>query len=266
MNRLLTRVLALVLAAAATVQAQDFGSLLAPLHIAPAPAGSGYGAARTAGPAVPVRYVDEQDVIGALATALSERWPSDGQLRLNFAHAFTRVRLAGDDEWQLNLIETPPGGMASSMIVRFSLMQGEKRLGEWTCLLRAQLWRPVCIAERRIERGTLLEKDLATMQVMDSLRESQGLIPWDTDLSAYEMAQTVNAGRPISWHDVSPRPTVRKGQVVDVTAGDGALSIKVKALALANGAIGDVISVRNLESRRDFPAKVTGINSAQVAF
>lgn len=265
MNRFLAIGLATLLFAA-TAPADDISGLLAPLHIAPAPAGSGYGY-HTAAPAKTVSYITEQDVITSLATAMTERFPVDGgQLRLTFAHPFTRVRLTSDDEWQLTLNDTPPGGMTSNMIVSFTLTQGDKRIGSWNCLVRAQLWKPVLISERRLERGMTVDKEIASERVVDVLRAAPNLVPGGTDLSGYEMAETVNAGLPLTWHDVTAKPTVRKGQVVDISAADGLVSISMKAVAMANGAVGDMITVRNIESRRDFPAKVTGINTAQVAF
>ena len=40
----------------------------------------------------------------------------------------------------------------------------------------------------------------------------------------------------------------------------------MKALALQNGAVGDIVTVRNPESRRDFSALVVDENHVQVRF
>jgi flagella basal body P-ring formation protein FlgA len=44
------------------------------------------------------------------------------------------------------------------------------------------------------------------------------------------------------------------------------LSVTMKALALQNGAQGEAISLRNIESRKDFTAFVVDENRAQVRF
>ena len=62
------------------------------------------------------------------------------------------------------------------------------------------------------------------------------------------------------------RPLVRKGDLVEVTVSEGRLSLTMKALAMENGAQGDVVTVRNTESRKDFVAVVTHENQVRVRF
>jgi flagella basal body P-ring formation protein FlgA len=59
---------------------------------------------------------------------------------------------------------------------------------------------------------------------------------------------------------------VQRGQRIDVVATSGTLTITLKAQAMQNGALGETILVRNLDSRRDFSAVVTAENQARVTF
>lgn len=68
----------------------------------------------------------------------------------------------------------------------------------------------------------------------------------------------------LSWHDVGRRPLVRKGDVVEVSASSGLLRVTLKGLALQNGALGDIITVRNPESLKVIPALVVGENRVEV--
>ena len=65
---------------------------------------------------------------------------------------------------------------------------------------------------------------------------------------------------------LSRRALVRKGEVIDVTATDGALSITMKALAMENGSAGETVRVRNIESKKEFPVLVVADARAQVRF
>ena len=76
----------------------------------------------------------------------------------------------------------------------------------------------------------------------------------------------VNSGRVVTWRDVARRPLVRKGDVVEVSATEGNLSITMKAIALQSGAQGEAVTLRNLESRKDFTAFVVDENRVQVRF
>ena len=70
----------------------------------------------------------------------------------------------------------------------------------------------------------------------------------------------------LTWRDVSRRPFVKKGELVEVTANDGTLLITMKALAMENGAQGESVIVRNPESRKNFTALVIDENRVQVRF
>jgi flagella basal body P-ring formation protein FlgA len=59
---------------------------------------------------------------------------------------------------------------------------------------------------------------------------------------------------------------VRKGAVVEVVAGDGSMSITMKGLAMGTGGVGDAITIRNMDTRKDFPARVVNRNSVRVTF
>ena len=73
-------------------------------------------------------------------------------------------------------------------------------------------------------------------------------------------------GRPLTCKDIALAPMVRKGAVVEVVAGDGNLSISMKGLAMGTGGMGDSITIRNLDTRKDFQARVVNRNSVRVAF
>jgi flagella basal body P-ring formation protein FlgA len=76
----------------------------------------------------------------------------------------------------------------------------------------------------------------------------------------------VTAGRVLTWRDVVRRALVRKGALVEVAAIDGALTVTLKALAMQSGAAGDLVMVRNLESKKDITAQVVAENRVQVRF
>ena len=62
------------------------------------------------------------------------------------------------------------------------------------------------------------------------------------------------------------RPVIRKGQVVEVVAQQGLLAISMKALALESGAAGDLIKLRNLESRREINGQIINESKVQIHF
>jgi flagella basal body P-ring formation protein FlgA len=175
------------------------------------------------------------------------------------------VRLPGDDLF-LAVTELPVGGVSGAFFIRAKASSGGAVVGEWQLPLRAQLSQEVWVAATRLERGQELERSLLGVQKVDVLRERTPLLPATADPTAFDLTQSVPAGRPLTTRDVVARPVVRKGQVVEVTARQGLLAVTMKALALESGAVGDLIKLRNLESRREFSGQILHESKVQVHF
>jgi flagella basal body P-ring formation protein FlgA len=79
-------------------------------------------------------------------------------------------------------------------------------------------------------------------------------------------ARALPVGRLLTWRDITRHPLVKKGDLVEVTAADGLLHITMKVLALQSGVKGDTITVRNIESNKDFSVQITDRNHVQVQF
>jgi flagella basal body P-ring formation protein FlgA len=252
---------------AAAAPAEDLAGILAPVAATPAAATGVAAATDGLSPAAEhPRVLEEKDVLAALQKEIASRLGLEGDLRLAFAQPWGAVRLPELGEWKLTITQLPPAGFASTALVRFRIDLGEKRLGEWQTILRAQVWKPVWIATRRLDRGVTLDSSLCSARQIDVLREKQPMVPIDTDLSLYEMAQTLSQERPLAWRDITLRPLVRKGQTVEVIVNDGALHITMKGLALSSAGHGESVIIRNPDSRSNFTARVVSPNTVQVKF
>jgi flagellar basal body P-ring formation protein FlgA len=100
---------------------------------------------------------------------------------------------------------------------------------------------------------------------VDLFRERDAL-PAAVGDQTFVFARAINPGRVVTWRDIARRPLVKKGDMVEVSAAEGNLSISMKALALQSGAQGEAVTLRNLESRKDFTAFVVDENHVQVRF
>jgi flagella basal body P-ring formation protein FlgA len=101
---------------------------------------------------------------------------------------------------------------------------------------------------------------------VDLVREARA-VPVDVALfGRYEISRAAAPDRPLTWNDIAPRALVRKGQLVDVVAHEGLLSVSMKGQATRSGALGEVVVVRNLESKREFSAEVIDENKVRVRF
>jgi flagella basal body P-ring formation protein FlgA len=145
-------------------------------------------------------------------------------------------------------------------------VSGGKIVGEWPLQLKVQVWQDAWTAPLKMDRGQVINRGSLSVQKVDILRETYPVIPEDQDLNGFELAQTVQQGKPITRKDLVERTLVKKGQFVDAIANEGALSIRMRAIAVEGGPAGAVIRVRNMDTRKEFFAQVINENQVQVRF
>jgi flagella basal body P-ring formation protein FlgA len=212
--------------------------------------------------AAPVPLAREQ-FVSQVAADLSSHFKLEGELQLELIRPWSPpARLA--ETWNVELLDYPAVA-ASSMLVRCRVLADGKNAAEATLVLRASLWRDVWTARQPLVMGATFDAAELETRRVDLFRERDALPAVVGDRS-YSFTRAVNTGRVLTWRDISRRPLVRKGNLVEVSAGEGTLLITMKALAMENGAQGDTVTVRNQESRKDFAAMVVDENHVQVRF
>lgn len=208
-------------------------------------------------------YTSEQ-LLASLSRQLGDHFRAEGELQLELLRPWTAGAAAFITPLDAVVAEFP-ATLSSSMIIRLRLQSGERILSEQTLVVRAQLLREAWVARTPLEReATFSASELDTRRV-DVLRE-RDVVPVSEGSSELTFVRSIPAGRVLTWRDVARRALVRKGQVIEVAAVDGPLSITMKALAMENGAAGEMVKVRNLESRKEFNALVVADARAQVRF
>ena len=183
-----------------------------------------------------------------------------------------------DGEWSLELVRafTPPADSiievtempsqpASQMMLRLQVHAVDGTSSNQTVFVRAKIWRDAWVAREPLVRESTVDPRLLEVRRVDILRE-RDLVSLDAPTEDLFMTRSLPSGRMLSWRDVARRPLVRKRQMIEVAALDGTLAITMKALALQDGLAGELVRVRNTESRREFAAVVTAQGQAVVHF
>jgi flagella basal body P-ring formation protein FlgA len=262
-------------AAAASIQASDMGNILTPLAYAPANSPAAAFSDKPAPtqstpPAVVTSVGDVQigadAVLEELRLELTARLSLRGDLKISFVQPWQPVEVRNGREWKLVLDGVPKDGLASTCLIRFSIEAEGKKLGTWQSEIRAQLFEPVWVATRRLDRGESINSSVAALKDIDVLSGRFDFLTSQTDLGFYEIAQTVASDQPITRKDVSLRRLVRRGREVDVVVNQGALNISMKGIALNDGGVGETVAIRNKDSKKDFQARVVGDNTVEVKF
>lgn len=213
--------------------------------------------------AEPVPAFERAALLDDLASELAAHYAISESLEVDLARPWTAPALVAGDAPVSVVVLDYPGALASSMLVRVRYAQENRILREDTLVLRVSLWREGMAAATPLKRGDPLSFDAVTARRVDALRDRDTL-PVSAVGEDYVLAREIPVGRTLAWRDVVRRPLVRRGQMVEVQAGSGSLVITMKALAMQDGARGETVRMRNVESKRDFSAKVVAENRAEV--
>jgi flagella basal body P-ring formation protein FlgA len=207
----------------------------------------------------------ELEMVQGIQNDLPKRYDIQGDLRVSLVKRWAPVQLPAPDFFA-ECVQLPPTGLSSNMNVTVRGVSGGKIVGEWPIQIKVELYQRVWVAAQRLESGQVLEQGLISPQPLDVLRETAQPIAVERELSGFELAQSVSKGRPLTRKDLVERALVKRGQFVDAFAGEGGLSVRMRALALEGGAAGAVIRVKNLDTKKEFYAQVINENQVQVRF
>lgn len=242
----LSLLVALLVAGAGFARAADV--------VAPAPATTG-------GAVTPLTH---DQFIATLARDLAAHFNLEGELQLELIRPWSppsRVASA----WTLGVVEYPSVA-SSSMLVRARILADGQPVTEVLPLvLHASLWRDAWVARGPLAVGAAFDPAQLDTRRVDLFRE-RDVLPASIGDRTYIISRGVGGGRTLTWRDISRRPLVRKGEIVEVSAADGLLVVTLKGLALENGAQGETVTIRNPESQKNFTAVVVDENRVQVRF
>lgn len=205
--------------------------------------------------------IDMTEVLYRVIVDLENHYASEGDWQLE-AIREVEIPSNADAVEVIDLPSTPTG----TMLLRIRFLDKDEAISEESLAVRAHLWSEAWRAREPLTRGQPVNPYQLEAQRVDILRE-QGAVRTDaTDDEEYIYARSVPAGRLVNWRDLSRRPVVQRGQFVEVAAVDGRISVTLKGIALEDAAIGELVRIRNPESRREIAALVTGSGKAEIRF
>ena len=207
----------------------------------------------------------EDEINQLLTKALAEKFSPIGSFSANITQPWKTV-MVRDKHWKFEMVQYPPGGLRSYFNARFKILSEGTVLGIWTVPVVCQIWQNVYRTTQSIPRESTLHPNSLETQSVNILKINQKTIPESFSLSTYETQKPLQAGKFLTWSDLQKKPLIRKGQVVDVYAKRGLMTIRAKGRSLEKGNIGQLISIKNISSNKYIQAEVIDENSVKVYF
>ncbi|HXP63129.1 MAG TPA: flagellar basal body P-ring formation chaperone FlgA [Dongiaceae bacterium] len=222
--------------------------------LSPPSGGQTNAAARQTTP--PKRRLEEDELCLLLNAALQRQLGTEGgRWELSFTRPWTAVKVP-DVPLTIEILEPASDHFASTCIVRFELRAGGDLVGSWQIPIQARLWRDVLVARKALQRGQPLNDADLAKERRDALTLHEPLCQLPAEASACELASSVPAGTPLTARVVRIRPVVFRGQTAEAVVRDGVMVISLKVEVLEEGVPGQMVRVRNLQSRRELRGKV----------
>lgn len=166
----------------------------------------------------------------------------------------------------VELNNVPASLSRGNVLLRFQVENEKGVLGEWTVPFRVHLFSEVWYPRSHLRRGELASPSDFESRAVDLLAEPTAVPATLESLLRHEYSRDVIPGKPLKWTDLIERSLVRKGDVVEVSAVNGLLAITMRAVARQDGSDGDLILLRNIDSSKEFSARVIGENRVEVIF
>lgn len=205
------------------------------------------------------------DVQVAIVKALTDSLRPSGELSLVALRDFPDLSSYAQP-FQVSIVNQPGSLSRGNLLIGFQVENEKGVLGEWTIPFRVQLFSEVWYPRSHLRRGELASASDFDIRSVDLLADPEAVPAALESLLRHEYSRDVTPGKPLRWGDLSERSLVRKGDVVEVSAVNGLLAITMRAVARQDGSDGDLIILRNIDSSKEFSARVIGENRVEVIF
>ena len=127
-----------------------------------------------------------------------------------------------------------------------------------------QIFEPVVISRVTLPRGAVISRELLAVREVESSALNYTYFRYINQVAGTEATRPIQANSVVFTNMVKASAAIRKGDEVMIKAQVGSLSVRIKGLALQDGAIGEQIQVRNIQSQRIIRAVVTGSGNVLV--
>jgi flagella basal body P-ring formation protein FlgA len=203
-----------------------------------------------------VRNLTETEILALLTAELQKNYVKDrGELELRLPRPWTVVSVP-DEPLTVKLLDMPALGVTPTFVARFQLSTPHEDLGVFQAVVEASMWRQVWVASAALKHGDFLENSTIASERRNVINLREPIAEVTPGDSSIMVGEPVPPGSILLARQLKPRPVVHRGETADGIFKDGALSISLRVEILEDGVPGQIVRVRNPESRRDVHGKV----------
>lgn len=205
------------------------------------------------------------DILFALSQAVEQSFRPSGTVTLNPLRELPDLSEFAKP-FSVAIVAAPSRLARGTLIFRFQVQNESGLVGEWSVPFTAQVYGEAWFARSPLRRGGIASASDFEIREVDLLSDPEAVPARNELISRHEYSRDITPGKPLLWADLVERSLVRKGDIVDVSAVQGMLAVSMRAVARQDGSDGDIILFRNIDSSREFPARVVAKGRAEIIF
>jgi len=209
------------------------------------------------------KLITLEDVLGRLEHQLAAEVKASSEVSLSSRFNWSGFKVRDDRDWDVRLTTPFIPARNGRWYPSFELIVDGAVVSEYRIPIQVAHFKEVWSVDQNVTKGAAVSETSCLVVIRDIYEERVPPIEADATLEHYEFARALSRGRILTWDDLEERPQVRKNAIVDVEFTKGALEIKMRGRAMDNGMMGDLVTIRNLDTSREFIASVKGENLVQ---
>ncbi len=217
--------------------------------------------------AAATRPVPNSKLVPLIAMALSDSFELDlAKLVLEPSRPLAPVTVPKDTaNISIKLLNNPYTKPSSFMKAQYAILADGLPVAEHTSYFKAQLMQDVWVAQQVAQRGaTLGEAKIAKKKTnIINLRDAIWIGKPDNTL---QLVSTLSPGVVLQERHLRRTPVVLRNQTVDAVLIHKSLVIRLRVLALEDGAPGQMIRLRNTNSAKEIRGTVVNSREVKVTF
>ncbi|MFP4157360.1 MAG: flagellar basal body P-ring formation chaperone FlgA [Opitutales bacterium] len=206
------------------------------------------------------RMVKLSDLLSRMEDRLNEELGASESIRLKSRFNWSGFKLREDLDWDVRFKDPFEPRDNGRWYPALEILVDGQAVSEYRIPVQVSHLKKVWVVDQNVSRGDLVGGQAVKSERRDVYAERGEAIPASESLANFEAARSLTRGRVLSWADLEERPQVRKNAIVDVEFTKGALEIRMRGRAMDDGMLGDLITIRNLNTSREFIALVRGEN------
>lgn len=167
--------------------------------------------------------------------------------------------------YDVKIIPLTKGELKGRVPMRLELYRAGVLAQSGTASVEIRRLGDLLVPTRNIRQGEALTPEMFASKRFDMTAWTEPVLVDPAHLLGCRARVGLVAGRQVPLARIEKIPDVDNGSTVIMVGSAGGLEIRAKGVALQNGAIGETIAVRNIDSRKTLTGKIVGPGTVEIA-